>query len=57
METEWKATVRNVNRALKGIDAFEWEGDHLAEAVNRLRELLEDSWRRRWCIDKDLLVW
>ena len=24
----WKATVRNVNRALKEINAFEWEGDY-----------------------------
>ncbi len=23
----WKATVRNVNRALKEVNAFEWEGD------------------------------
>ena len=38
----WKATVRNVNRALKEINAFEWEGDYRAEAANRLRELLEE---------------
>jgi len=38
----WKATVRNVNRALKEINAFEWEGDYRAEAGNRLRELLEE---------------
>ena len=36
----WKATVRNVNRALKEINAFEWEGDYRAEAANRLKELL-----------------
>lgn len=24
----WKATVRNVNRAMKEINAFEWEGDY-----------------------------
>jgi len=36
----WKATVRNVNRALKEINAFEWEGDYWAEAANRLKELL-----------------
>ncbi len=36
----WKATVRNVNRALKEINAFEWEGDYRLEAVNRLKELL-----------------
>jgi hypothetical protein len=38
----WKATVRNVNRALKEINAFEWEGDYRAEARNRLKELLEE---------------
>ena len=38
----WKATVRNVNRALKEINAFEWEGDYRAEAANRLKELLEE---------------
>jgi len=39
----WKATVRNVNRALKEINAFEWEGDYRAEARNRLKELLEEK--------------
>jgi transposase-like protein len=38
----WKATVRNVNRALKEINAFEWEGDYRAEARNRLKILLEE---------------
>ena len=38
----WKATVRNVNRGLKEINAFEWEGDYRAEARNRLKELLEE---------------
>jgi transposase-like protein len=38
----WKATVRNVNRALKEINAFEWEGDYRWEAANRLKELLEE---------------
>jgi hypothetical protein len=38
----WKATVRNVNRALKEINAFEWEGDYRAETANRLKELLEE---------------
>ena len=37
----WKATVRNVNRALKEVNAFEWEGDYRFEARNRLKELLE----------------
>ena len=38
----WKATVRNVNRALKEINAFEGEGDYRAETANRLKELLEE---------------
>ena len=38
----WKATARNVNRALKEINAFEWEGDYRAEARNRLKALLEE---------------
>ena len=38
----WKATARNVNRALKEIKAFEMEGDYRAEARNRLKELLEE---------------
>jgi putative transposase len=38
----WKATVRNVNRALKEINAFEWEGDYRPEGRNRLKELLEE---------------
>ena len=38
----WKATARNVNRALREINAFEWEGDYRGEARNRLKELLEE---------------
>jgi transposase-like protein len=38
----WKATARNVNRALKEINAFEWEGDYRAETANRLKALLEE---------------
>jgi putative transposase len=38
----WKATVRNVNRALKEINAFEWEGDYRAETADRLKALLEE---------------
>ena len=37
----WKATVRNVNRALKEINAFEWEGDYRFAGRNKLREILE----------------
>jgi transposase-like protein len=39
----WKATARNVNRALREINAFEWEGDYRAEARSRLKELLEEG--------------
>jgi transposase-like protein len=38
----WKATVGNVNRALKEINAFEWEGDYRPETANRLKSLLEE---------------
>jgi len=38
----WKATARNVNRALREINAFEWEGDYRPEAASRLKELLEE---------------
>ena len=38
----WKATVRNVNRAIKEINAFEWEGDYRPETARRLKELLEE---------------
>jgi putative transposase len=38
----WKATVRNVNRALREVNAFEWEGDYRFEARNKLKELLEE---------------
>ena len=38
----WKATARNVRRALKEINAFEWEGDYRPEARNRLKEILEE---------------
>ncbi len=36
----WKATVRNVNRALKEVNAFEMEGDYRPEAASRLKALL-----------------
>jgi transposase-like protein len=38
----WKATIRNVNRALKEINAFEWEGDYRPEAAKRLQAILEE---------------
>lgn len=39
----WKATVRNVNRALKEVNAFEWEGDYRPAARDALKKLLEDQ--------------
>ena len=36
-----KATVGNVNRALKEVNAFEWEGDYRYETMNKLKEILE----------------
>ncbi len=38
----WKATVRNVNRALREVNAFEWEGDYRPATAQRLKALLED---------------
>ena len=36
-----QATARNVSRALKEINAFDWEGDFKAHARQRLKEILE----------------
>jgi len=38
----WKATARNVNRALKEVNAFEWEGDYRPETAKRLKAILEE---------------
>jgi len=38
----WKAIVRNVNRALKEVNAFEREGNYRPETANRLKNLLEE---------------
>jgi len=38
----WKATVGNVNRALKEVNAFEWEGDYRPETAKRLKAILEE---------------
>jgi putative transposase len=38
----WSATVRNVNRALREVNAFEWEGEYRFETRNKLKELLEE---------------
>lgn len=40
------ATVRNVNRALREIKAFEWEGDFKPMARQALKELLEGQMER-----------
>ncbi len=37
----WKPTVKNVSRAMKEVNAFEWEGDYRFETRDRLKELLE----------------
>jgi transposase-like protein len=39
----WKATVRNVNRPLKEINAFVWEGDYRPAAREALKRILEDE--------------
>jgi putative transposase len=39
----WKATARNVNRALKEINAFEREGDYRPASREALRRILEDE--------------
>ena len=38
----WSATVRNVNRALREVNAFEWEGEYRFETRHKLKELLEE---------------
>ncbi|MBI5328012.1 MAG: hypothetical protein HZB80_06965, partial [Deltaproteobacteria bacterium] len=37
-----KATVRNVNRALKEVNYFQWEGDFKALAKESIKQILED---------------
>ena len=39
----WKATVRNVRRAFKEVNAFEWEGDYRPAAREALKRILEDE--------------
>lgn len=39
----WKATVRNVRRAYKEVNAFEWEGDYRPAAREALKRILEDE--------------
>ena len=44
----WKATVRNVRRAFKEVNAFEWEGDYRPAAREALKRILEDE------VDKEM---
>ena len=44
----WKATVRNVRRAFKEVNAFEGEGDYRPAAREALKRILEDE------VDKEL---
>jgi putative transposase len=44
----WKATVRNVRRAFREVNAFEWEGDYRPAAREALKRILEDE------VDKEL---
>jgi transposase-like protein len=39
----WKATIRNVRRAFKEVNAFEWEGDYRPAAREALKKILEDE--------------
>lgn len=37
-----RATVRNVNRALKEVNSFQWEGEFKTLAKEALKKILED---------------
>jgi len=50
----WKATVRNVNRALKEINAFEREGDYRPAARKALKSILEKGQGFPLSIDQGL---
>ena len=39
----WRATPRNVRRAFREVNAFEWEGDHRPAAREALKRILEDE--------------
>jgi len=62
----WSATVRNVNRALREVNAFESEGEYRFETRHKLKELLEERmaseverylgrerYERRGCSDQE----
>ena len=42
----WKATVRNVRRAFKEVNAFEWEGEYRPAAREALKRILEGGVER-----------
>ena len=44
-----KATVRNVNRALKEVNYFQWEGDFKPLARKALKEILEGRMEKEMC--------
>ena len=37
-----RATVRNVNRVLKEVNCFQWEGEFKLKAKEALKKILED---------------
>ena len=43
-----RATPRNVSRAIKEINGFEWEGDFNPMARQALKELLENRLEQEW---------
>ncbi len=44
-----RATVRNVNRALKEVNSFQWEGEFKALAKEALKKILEDRMEEEMC--------
>jgi transposase-like protein len=44
-----KATIRNVNRALKEVNCFHWEGDFKQLAKEALKNILEDRMEQDLC--------
>ena len=44
-----RATVRNVNRALKEVNYFQWEGDFKALAKEALKKIVEDRMEEELC--------
>ncbi|MBI5326758.1 MAG: transposase [Deltaproteobacteria bacterium] len=44
-----KATVRNVNRALKEVNSFQWEGEFKLKAKESIKKILEDRMENEMC--------